>query len=222
MHILCLDHYDSFTLNLTDWLKRRQKNLTIEVVFPDDQGAIEGLIRKALPLVLSPGPRSPSEATSALRVLDAVVGKAPVLGVCLGAQILGKWAGFDVVRSCYPLHGSTKTIELTTDNSKLFQGVEDGSRVACYHSLVLKEGARPVKAGWNVVARCERGEIMAIEQESDSGWLVAGVQFHPESFLSRKTGVLADNWLRSVREWYEYRDGAFGSVDTNHNKMRHN
>lgn len=201
MKVLYIDHYDSFTFNLIDWLQTRSKKIEIIRVCYDQVRTLEKYIRNPLPVVLSPGPCSPKEASTTMNFVSSVFDQVPILGVCLGEQILGQFAGFQMGRSEKPLHGSCKKVFLSDRPGRLMKGFDSVLEVACYHSLVLRE-SELVSPGWRVTARCEFGEIMAIEYEAGSRWLTAGVQFHPESFLSKQMGTIADNWIQSAFQWY--------------------
>lgn len=204
MKVLYIDHYDSFTFNLIDWLRTRSKSIEIIRVCFDQDGALENFIRNPLPAILSPGPCSPKEASPTLNFVSRVIGSVPILGVCLGEQILGQYAGFQMSRSEKPLHGACKKVLQSNPPGRLMAGLGPWFDAASYHSLVLQE-SDSIAPGWRVTARCDFGEIMAIEYEGDSRWLTAGVQFHPESFLSKHMGTIADNWIRSVYQWYAVR-----------------
>ena len=123
MKILCIDHYDSFTFNLIDWLGSHKKNLNIIRIYFDDSRMLARYIREPLPFVLSAGPHSPEEAGATRRFVEAVAGRVPVLGICLGAQILGVQAGYSLVASSFPLHGGVKKLYVASEHSRLFQRV---------------------------------------------------------------------------------------------------
>src|SRR5688572_30515727 len=98
MRVALIDHYDSFTFNVLDWLAAGTPPLDVRYVAGDDAAALAALASAPCPLVLSPGPRAPADAPATLSLLQALLGKVPILGVCLGHQMLAHAAGAAVVR----------------------------------------------------------------------------------------------------------------------------
>lgn len=195
MKTICfVDHYDSFSFNVIDWLRADGRTWQVEHVNFDDASAMDRLAADPKPLVLSPGPRDPREALSTIELTKNLLGHVPILGICLGHQILGHIAGFKVERAQAPFHGSAFSVKRTTEDP-LFTGMPDEFLAATYNSLVIA-GAVPTE--WTVSAVNTAGEIQAIN------WLPAGmqpafgVQFHPESFLTEQKEVLRANWLAIV------------------------
>ena len=199
MLVVLLDHYDSFSFNVLEWL--RALGLTPHCVPHDDQAAVAQLRLQPLPLVLSPGPKAPADYPATLDLVRASLGRVPVLGICLGHQMLAHVAGATVIRARAPRHGMTRTILPAA-------GIDTGLappgwlghlapfRAATYHSLVVDPATLPMRqpqlgdlsSGWRIDARCDEGEVQAISRLVPGEAPAFGVQFHPESFLSE--GIL--------------------------------
>lgn len=180
--ILLVDHYDSFTYNLYALFKNLGAHIVVvrENRIPSDLSAFKGVI-------LSPGPSHPSVMTGSMRLLEAIAGRIPVFGVCLGMQIIGFFLGYEVSRAKRIMHGKRDRIVLLGD-SIIFRRIPTTFSAVRYHSLSVK--IRDLKG---VVAVSEvDGEIMAIEFPDK---LLFGVQFHPESIESEFGEVIASNFL---------------------------
>lgn len=193
MRLALIDHYDSFTFNVIDWLER-DPGVTVRRIACDNERGLAELAQDPLPLVLSPGPRRPEDAPQTLALVRNLLGKKPILGVCLGHQQLAYLAGAEIVPAGAPFHGSTRLV-LPVASDGLFQGVDPaGFRAATYNSLVVREASLPLP--WRVVARCDRGEVQAMARTVPGEAPAFGIQFHPESFLSENAALLRGNWLR--------------------------
>lgn len=179
--VTLLDHMDSFTHNLAHLLERAGATVT---VLRCDRTSWSDLIgTPADLLVLSPGPGRPTDAVLARRLLDERAGRMPVFGVCLGMQIIGTWAGGQVVKGV-PVHG--KPAPIHHDGRGMFHGLPNPLTVGRYHSLHLAS----VPDALAVTATTPQGIVMAIRHRTLP---VAGVQFHPESFLTEAGLKLAEN-----------------------------
>ncbi len=193
MRLALIDHYDSFTFNVIDWLEQ-DPDVKVERVCFDDEAAMAALAAAPVPLVLSPGPKRPEDARATLALVQKLLGKTPILGICLGHQLLAHLAGARIVPGSAPFHGSTREIRPLRSGG-LFAGLGAASfRAATYNSLVVEEATLP--APWRVTARCELGEVQAIAREVAGDADAFGIQFHPESFLSESAALLRGNWLR--------------------------
>ena len=173
MKVLLLDNLDSFTHNVAQGLVEAGAQVR---VCRKDSITLEGLL-EADPelLVLSPGPGAPEDATLALAAARAFAGRIPILGVCLGHQVLACAFGGKVERAPEPVHGKVWTIR--HDGRGLFQGLPDPMEAGRYHSLVVTRAPE----GFEVCARTPEGLIMAMRHRELP---LAGVQFHPDSFLT--------------------------------------
>jgi len=184
--IVVLDNRDSFVFNLA----RHIHLLGVPAaVVPSDAIDAAGLLRLApRAVVISPGPCTPVEAGCSIEAVRACRGRVPVLGVCLGHQAIAAALGAAVVRAREPVHGRTSAVH--HDGVDLFAGIPSPMTACRYHSLVVDGGTLP--RGLAVTARDDEGTIMAIAHAADG---LYGVQFHPESILTRHGFRLLANFL---------------------------
>ncbi len=184
--IVVLDNRDSFVFNLA----RHLELLGAETVVVPSHGIdAAGLLRLSpRAVVISPGPCTPAEAGCSVEAIRLCRGRVPVLGVCLGHQAIAAALGAAVVRAPEPVHGRTSRIH--HDGVNLFAGIPSPMTAARYHSLVVDAATLP--RGLAVTARDEEGTVMAIAHEADG---LHGVQFHPESILTRHGFRLLANFL---------------------------
>jgi anthranilate synthase/aminodeoxychorismate synthase-like glutamine amidotransferase len=186
MRVLVLDNYDSFTYNLVQYLG--ELGAQVEV-FRNDVLPADRLMKKRWDrVVISPGPGVPARAGITLPLVKEAAGRVPLLGVCLGHQAIGEAFGGRVVRAPAIFHG--KTSEIHHDGRTLFRGVPSPFTATRYHSLVIDPSSLPECL--EVSARTEDGVIMGVRHRSLD---VEGVQFHPESILTREGMRLLRNFL---------------------------
>lgn len=199
MKIAFIDHYDSFSFNVIDWLQTAgSSSLTIEYVPYDDTAKMLRLVREPMPVVVSPGPKRPEDVPQTLEVISALWGKVPLLGICLGHQIFGHLMGATIERCPRPIHGATKNMHILKPHP-IFAGVGEFASMATYNSLyVCREGLQsPVQ----ILAVDEDDQIQAMSCLADGAAPAIGLQFHPESFLSKSGSCIAKNWLNMVEDW---------------------
>ena len=184
--ILVIDNYDSFTYNLVQYLGELGAE---PAVVRNDQTTVEA-IEKQLPerIVISPGPKTPSEAGICLDVISAFSGRIPILGVCLGHQAIGQAFGGRVIRAPELMHGKTSQIE--HDGKTVFEGLPNPFPATRYHSLIVERASLP--ACLEVSASTSGGLIMGLRHREMK---VEGVQFHPESILTDAGKHLLSNFL---------------------------
>jgi len=183
--IVLIDNYDSFVHNLARYFRRLGQETVVLRNDETDAAAIRKLTPAAM--VLSPGPCSPAEAGNAPAIVSALQHELPVLGVCLGHQILAATGGARIVRTA-PVHGQAG--QITHNGQGLFQNLPSPMQAGRYHSLIVEEESLP--SAWRVTARCD-GMVMGIEH----GVLpLYGVQFHPESVLTPQGYPLLANFLQ--------------------------
>ena len=188
--IILIDNYDSFTFNLFQLLGQlAQPGTPIEVVRNDAVSAAELQARRPRHVILSPGPGHPTASRLSLEASD-LFPDTPLLGVCLGHQALAVAHGGRVVRSPRPTHGQPVAVQ--HDGSALFRGLPSPIDAALYHSLVVDRPSLP--GALAVCAWTGAGDIMALRHRSRPHH---GVQFHPESFMTRWGAHLVGNFLRS-------------------------
>jgi anthranilate synthase/aminodeoxychorismate synthase-like glutamine amidotransferase len=183
--VLIVDNYDSFTYNLLQYLGELGAEVHVE---RNDAIDVAG-IRRLGPthLVISPGPKTPSEAGVSVEAITALAGEVPVLGVCLGHQAIGQAFGARVVRGREPVHGKTSRVEHT--GAGVFAGVENPMTATRYHSLVVHPDLAP---GLELTAWCDGDVVMGVRHRD---YPVEGVQFHPESILTDRGRALLANFL---------------------------
>jgi anthranilate synthase/aminodeoxychorismate synthase-like glutamine amidotransferase len=185
--ILVIDNYDSFTYNLVQYLG--ELGAALEVV-RNDQTTAEAIEKQAPErIVISPGPKTPSEAGICLDVIARFSGRIPILGVCLGHQAIGQAFGGRVIRAPQLMHG--KTSEIQHDGKTIFQGLPNPFPATRYHSLIVERDSLPDCL--EISASTSDGLIMGLRHKKMK---VEGVQFHPESVLTSAGRQLLGNFLR--------------------------
>ena len=189
--LLMIDNYDSFTFNLVQYFGELGQE--VRVVRNDQISVAEIAALQPDHLVLSPGPCSPTEAGVCVPAIQALIGKLPILGVCLGHQSIGAALGGKIVRAQHQMHGKAST--LTTDQQGVYLGLPKDFSVIRYHSLVIERASCP--AALLVTATSEDGEIMGVRHRDLAGTSapLEGVQFHPESILSEHGHAMLRNFL---------------------------
>lgn len=182
-----IDNYDSFTYNLVQYLGELGEDIG---VYRNDKITV-GEIEEMRPdrIVISPGPCTPNEAGISVDVIRYFAGKIPILGVCLGHQAVGAAFGGEIVRAPRLMHGKTSMIY--HDGKEVFQGLPNPFEATRYHSLLIKRETLPECL--QITAWTDVGEIMGVRHKE---FLIEGVQFHPESILTRVGKSLLKNFLR--------------------------
>ncbi|WP_319471849.1 aminodeoxychorismate/anthranilate synthase component II [uncultured Pseudodesulfovibrio sp.] len=184
---LLIDNFDSFTFNLVQAFQQLGADPT---VIRNDREEVLELAEsgKLKQVCLSPGPSNPENAGYCLEFLARLPKEIPVLGVCLGHQTLGHFAGAPVERAQRIMHGKTSRVQ--HNNTGIFTGLPDPFTVCRYHSLIVPAHKAADKI--DVTARTSWGEVMGL-QYKDRPW--HGVQFHPESILTPEGPKLLQNFL---------------------------
>ena len=186
-----IDNYDSFTYNLVQYFGTLGAEVT---VWRNDAIAVPALKELDLDgLVISPGPGEPRDAGVSEDAIRGLAGAVPILGVCLGHQALGEVYGGKVVRAGRLMHG--KTSPILHRGRGLFAGLDNPFEATRYHSLIVEREALPDSL--EIVAWTPEGEIMGLKHRDTETW---GVQFHPESVLTRQGMKLIENFLTLCRQ----------------------
>jgi len=185
--LLVIDNYDSFTYNLVQYFGELGADPQVkrnDAITPDE---VEKM--KPQKIVISPGPGRPDEAGISMELIRKFGGKIPILGVCLGHQCMGEVYGGKVVRAGRLMHGKTSPIQ--HDGKGVFQGLPNPFEATRYHSLIVEKNSVPICL--EVCAETAEGEIMGLRHRE---YPVHGVQFHPESILSKEGKDLLANFLK--------------------------
>jgi anthranilate synthase component 2 len=187
--VVVIDNYDSFVYNLVQYLGElgatplvhRHDELTVDDVVALEPDAV----------VISPGPGRPEDAGISNAVIERMAGETPLLGVCLGHQCIGQVFGGSVVRAPAIVHG--KTSQVHHRGQGVLAGLPDPFEATRYHSLVVDRETLPPEL--EVTAETDDGTVMAIRHRR---FAVEGVQFHPESILTRAGKQLLANFLAAA------------------------
>lgn len=184
MKILLIDNFDSFTFNLSHYLKAL--GVEVEVIRENEYTSDhqEGADR----IVLSPGPGLPKDSAGMLKCLEDSIGRKPILGVCLGMQAIAEFTGGKLYNQNKVKHGVQEYIDQLGD-SILFQKVPNRFQVGLYHSWAVE---LPFLSHFDVTAISSSGVIMAIESVKQK---LFGVQFHPESIMTPNGKTILKNFL---------------------------
>ena len=185
--LLVIDNYDSFTYNLVQYFG--ELGADPQVKRNDAITPYEVEKMKPQKIVISPGPGRPEEAGISMELIRKFGGKVPILGVCLGHQCMGEVYGGKVVRAGRLMHGKTSPIQ--HDGKGVFQGLPNPFEATRYHSLIVEKNSVP--SCLEVCAETAEGEIMGLRHRE---YPVHGVQFHPESILSKEGKDLLANFLK--------------------------
>jgi len=185
--ILVIDNYDSFTYNLVQYVGQINSNVR---VFRNDKITIEK-IKKLHPekIIISPGPGRPEDAGISCEVVDRLKGEIPILGVCLGHQAIGYAFGAKIIQARKIMHGKTSMIYHNKDI--LFKGIPSPFEATRYHSLVVDRKSLPLELEIIAYTKEDR-EIMGLRHKQFPIW---GVQFHPESIMTKVGMRLLKNFL---------------------------
>lgn len=183
--ILLIDNYDSFSYNLYQLIGKFNDDI---VVIRNDEKTIKEIEdMNAKLIIISPGPGKPKDAGICIEVVKYFKGKIPIFGVCLGHQVICEAYGAKITYANELMHGKTSVINIKK-GSKLFDNLGEKAVVGRYHSLAVAKETLPEEL--EVVATTNDDEVMAVEDNKNK---VYGVQFHPESILT-KDGDKIINW----------------------------
>ncbi len=184
--ILIIDNYDSFTYNLVQYLGEMGQQLE---VFRNDKITVDEIERMSPDrIVISPGPCTPNEAGISVETIRRFAGRIPILGVCLGHQSIGQAFGGEIVRAPRLMHGKTSMIH--HDGEGVFKGLPNPFEATRYHSLVIRRESMPDCL--KITAETDMREVMGVRHKE---FAVEGVQFHPESILTKEGKRLLANFV---------------------------
>ena len=189
--ILMIDNYDSFTYNLVHYFGElgedvetvRNDQITVEEINSIDPDII----------VISPGPCTPKQAGISVDIVKRFFRKKPIMGVCLGHQSIVHAFGAQIVRADRLVHG--KTSDIYHNNQGIFEGIPNPFEATRYHSLIVDRSTLPEQ--FEITAWTSKNEIMAIKHKELP---IEGVQFHPESVLTKYGKNILDNFLKNYKK----------------------
>ncbi len=183
--ILIVDNYDSFVHNVARYFEELGERVLIR---RNDEVEADDL--KARAIVISPGPCAPQQAGQSMAIVREQSGHVPILGICLGHQVIGEVFGDLVTRARKPMHGDSS--DILHDGTGVFAGLPQRFSAGRYHSLIVepRQGSPLI-----VTARSEEGEVMGLRHREHPTF---GVQFHPESILTEHGYDMLRNFLREA------------------------
>lgn len=186
--IVLIDNYDSFSYNLYQMIGALQPD--IRVIRNDEMtpGQVAGLHPSHI--IISPGPGRPAQAGISEDLIRLCAPKTPILGVCLGHQAICEVFGATIGYAATLMHGKQSNIHIANGNP-IFRGLPPVLPAARYHSLAAVRSTLPDEL--LVIAECDDGELMGIKHRD---YDVYGLQFHPESILTPRGGVILENFIR--------------------------
>jgi anthranilate synthase/aminodeoxychorismate synthase-like glutamine amidotransferase len=187
--VLLIDNYDSFTYILCDYI--RQCGQQCAVIRNDEKSLDDIQPLNFDSIVISAGPKTPQTAGITMQVIEHFYRSKPILGICLGHQAIGVYFGMSLKKADLPMHGKTSEIEVNTSHF-IFKNLLPCQTVMRYHSLILEDEKNEFL---DVIARTKSGEVMAVAHKHLP---VAGLQFHPESVLTKNGLNMLKNWFDQI------------------------
>ena len=187
--LLLLDNYDSFTYNVYQLLTKL--GAEVEVVRNDAMTVDEIRAKKYKGIVISPGPGLPKDAGITEEVIRELGADIPILGICLGHQAIGEVFGGRVVRAHEIVHGKASPIR--HHGTGIYRNIQAGTQVARYHSLIIERESLPDVL--EITSDLGDGTIMGVRHKELP---IEGIQFHPESILTRDGRTMMENYLTDI------------------------
>ncbi len=185
MKIVLIDNYDSFTYNLFHYLSAFSK---VDVVRNDMINSDKIVNKKYNKIVISPGPGNPNQAGNCIRIVKKLYKRIPILGVCLGHQIIGQTFGSKVVQAKNLVHG--KTSKIISKKIGILKNLPETFEATRYHSLIIDK--KTLSKNLTITAETSNGVIMGIKHNN---YNVHGVQFHPESIKTKYGLKILKNFI---------------------------
>ena len=185
--IILIDNYDSFTFNLYHYLSSLKVN--VDVIRNDQITSNQILKRRYNKIVISPGPGNPNQSGNCLKIVKSLYKKIPILGVCLGHQIIGQVFGSKIVQAKKLMHG--KTSKIISKKLGILKNLPKSFEATRYHSLIIDK--KSLSKHLEITAESEDGLIMAVQHKN---YDVHGVQFHPESIKTKLGIKILKNFIK--------------------------
>ena len=188
MKILLIDNYDSFTFNLFHYLSSLKTK--VDVIRNDKITSEEIIKKKYDKIVISPGPGNPSQSGNCLKIVKSLHKNVPILGVCLGHQIIGQVFGSKIVQARKLMHGKTSTI--VSKKKGILKNLPRKFEATRYHSLIIDK--KTLSKNLEITAETKDGLIMGVKHKK---YNVHGVQFHPESIKTKLGLKILKNFIKN-------------------------
>ena len=185
--IILIDNYDSFTFNLYHYLSSLK--VKVDVIRNDQITSNEILKRKYNKIVISPGPGNPDQSGNCLKIVKSLYKKIPILGVCLGHQIIGQVFGSKIVQAKKLMHG--KTSKIISKKLGILRNLPKSFEATRYHSLIIDK--KTLSKHLEITAESKDGLVMGVQHKR---YAVHGVQFHPESIKTKLGIKILKNFIR--------------------------
>ena len=185
--IILIDNYDSFTFNLYHYLSSLKVN--VDVIRNDQITSNQILKRRYNKIVISPGPGNPNQSGNCLKIVKSLYKKIPILGVCLGHQIIGQVFGSKIIQAKKLMHG--KTSKIISKKLGILGNLPKSFEATRYHSLIIDK--KTLSKHLEITAESEDGLIMAVQHKN---YDVHGVQFHPESIKTKLGIKILKNFIK--------------------------
>ena len=187
MKIVLIDNYDSFTYNLYHYIS--QLKCKVEVYRNDKIDTRTILKKKFKKIVISPGPGNPNQSGNCPKIVKSLYNKIPILGVCLGHQIIGQVFGAKIIQAKNLMHG--KTSEIISNKTGILSNLPKTFEATRYHSLIIEK--KSLSKDLEITAETIDGLIMGVRHKK---YHVYGVQFHPESIKTKQGIKILKNFVR--------------------------
>ena len=185
--IILIDNYDSFTFNLYHYLSSLKVH--VDVIRNDKITSKEILKGRYNKIVISPGPGNPDQSGNCLKIVKSLYKRIPILGVCLGHQIIGQVFGSKIIQARKLMHG--KTSKITTKKNGILKNLPKTFEATRYHSLIIDK--KSLSSDLEITAETKDGLIMGVQHKE---YDVHGVQFHPESIKTKIGMKILKNFIR--------------------------
>ena len=185
--IILIDNYDSFTFNLYHYISSLKVH--VDVIRNDQITSNQILKRRYNKIVISPGPGNPNQSGNCLKIVKSLYKKIPILGVCLGHQIIGQVFGSKIIQAKRLMHG--KTSKIISKKVGILKNLPKSFEATRYHSLIIDK--KSLSKHLEITAESEDGLIMAVQHKN---YDVHGVQFHPESIKTKLGIKILKNFIR--------------------------
>jgi len=189
MKILLIDNYDSFTFNLYHYLSSLKTK--VDVIRNDEITENQIIKKKYNKIVISPGPGNPNQSGNCIKIVKSLYKKIPILGVCLGHQIIGQVFGSKIIQAKKLMHG--KTSKIKSKKIGILKNLPSKFEATRYHSLIIDK--KTLSKELEITAETENGIIMGIKHKKFN---VHGVQFHPESIGTKYGKTILTNFLNII------------------------